>query len=86
MSTIDQVKAARKLLGWSQARLASEAGVDQTTVMTFETGKKRPSALTISLIKRAVEGAGVEFTNGEQPGARLASHLEHRERSAKDYI
>jgi transcriptional regulator with XRE-family HTH domain len=70
MITGEQIKAARKLLGWSQMTLALEAGLEQSTVANFETGKTRPSVLSVSSIKRALEGAGVEFTHGE-PGVRL---------------
>jgi transcriptional regulator with XRE-family HTH domain len=72
MITGEQVRAARKLLGWSQMTLALEASVDQSTVLKFETGKSRPSVLSVSTIKRTLEGAGVEFTEFE-PGVRLRS-------------
>jgi transcriptional regulator with XRE-family HTH domain len=65
MITGEQVKAARKLLGWSQLTLALEARVDQSTVTKFEAGKSRPSVLSVSTIKRTLEGAGVEFPEGE---------------------
>ena len=65
MITGEQVKAARKLLGWSQMTLALEASFDQSTVAKFETGKSRPSVLRVSTIKRTLEGAGVEFPEFE---------------------
>jgi transcriptional regulator with XRE-family HTH domain len=71
MITGEQIKAARKLLGWSQMTLALEAGLEQSTVANFETGKTRPSVLSVSSIRRALEGAGVGFTNGDGPGVRL---------------
>ena len=43
MITSDQVKAARKLIGWSQMTLALEASVLQSSVMNFETGKLNTS-------------------------------------------
>jgi transcriptional regulator with XRE-family HTH domain len=70
MITGDQVKAARKLLGWSQLALALEASVTQGTIANFETGKSRLSVLSVSTIKRALEAAGVEFPEGE-PGVKL---------------
>jgi transcriptional regulator with XRE-family HTH domain len=66
----EQIKAARKLLGWSQMTLALEANIEQSIVANFETGKSRPSVLSVSTIKRTLEGAGVEFTEF-QPGVRL---------------
>jgi transcriptional regulator with XRE-family HTH domain len=72
MITGEQVKAARKLLGWSQLALALEAGVTQGTIANFETGKKHLSVLSISTVQAALEAAGVEFTNGGgEPGMKL---------------
>jgi ribosome-binding protein aMBF1 (putative translation factor) len=56
-----QVRAARKLLGWSQMTLALEAGVDQSTVAKFERGESRPTVLSAAAIKRTLEAAGVEL-------------------------
>jgi ribosome-binding protein aMBF1 (putative translation factor) len=39
MITGEQVKAARKLLGWSQARLSSKSGFGDSTIAKFERGK-----------------------------------------------
>jgi transcriptional regulator with XRE-family HTH domain len=71
MITGERVKAARKLLGWSQLALALEAGVTQGTVANFETGKKHPSVLSVSTVQAALESAGVEFTYGAEPGVKL---------------
>jgi transcriptional regulator with XRE-family HTH domain len=65
MITGEQIRAARKLLGWSQLALALEASLDQSTVAKFERGESRPSVLSVSAIKRTLEGAGVEFPEGE---------------------
>jgi transcriptional regulator with XRE-family HTH domain len=70
MITSEQIKAARKLLGCSQVRLAGKSGLSETTIKKFETGESRPSVLSVSTIKRTLEGAGVEFAEGE-PGVRL---------------
>jgi transcriptional regulator with XRE-family HTH domain len=72
MITGEQIKAARKLLGWSQMTLALEARVVTSTVTKFERGEKRPSVLSVSTIKRSLEGAGLEFLEYE-PGVRLRS-------------
>jgi transcriptional regulator with XRE-family HTH domain len=71
MITGEQVKAARKLLKWSQEGLWLEAGVGPTTLKNFETGQSRPSVLSVTTIQRALEAAGVEFTNGGKSGVRL---------------
>jgi transcriptional regulator with XRE-family HTH domain len=71
MITGEQVKAARKLLSWSQMALALEAGITQGTVSNFETGKNRLSVPTVTTIRRTLQTAGVEFTNGKRPGVKL---------------
>jgi transcriptional regulator with XRE-family HTH domain len=65
MITAEQLKAARKLLGWSQLALSLEASVAQKTVVGFETGKMRLSAASLSKILETLEGAGVGFGGGE---------------------
>jgi hypothetical protein len=42
----------------------AKASVDQSTVWKFETGKSQASGLSASTIKRTLEAAGVEFTDG----------------------
>jgi DNA-binding XRE family transcriptional regulator len=69
----EQIKAARTLLKWSQSDLAGHVGLSPTTVGAFETGRLHPSVLNVSAIQRALEEAGVEFTNGGQPSVRMKS-------------
>jgi transcriptional regulator with XRE-family HTH domain len=71
--TREQCRAARGLLGWSQADLAQAALVGVVTVRQFETGAHDPRRLTLHAIRSALEGAGVEFIdeNGGGPGVRL---------------
>ena len=71
--SIKQVKAARALLGWSQDDLAAEAGVSIPTVKRLEAvdGLLGGRADTANKLLSALESAGVEFTNGDQPGVRL---------------
>ena len=69
--TSAQVRAARGLLNWSVRRLAESAGVHRNTVSNIETGRFRGEEPTLDAIRVALEQAGVEFTNGDQPGVRL---------------
>jgi transcriptional regulator with XRE-family HTH domain len=70
--TAAQIRAARGLLGWSQTVLARDAGIALQTVIRFETGRgSRVSADTAAKIAAALEAAGVEFTNGGEPGVKL---------------
>jgi hypothetical protein len=45
--------------------------VSVTTVRNFETEKSAPQRSTLDVMRRALEAAGVEFTNGDRPGVRL---------------
>lgn len=62
-----QIRAARALLGWSQQRLADEAGVSPITVKRLEASDDTFQARfeTVMKIKTAVEAAGVVFRAGE---------------------
>ena len=66
MITGEQIKAARKLLGWSQVRLSSKSGFGGSTIAKFERGEMPLSVLSVSTIKRTLEGAGVEFPEFER--------------------
>jgi transcriptional regulator with XRE-family HTH domain len=66
-----QCRAARALIGWSQDQLANASRVAKATIANFETGDRAPYERTLADIRRALESAGVEFTNGGQPGVRL---------------
>jgi hypothetical protein len=72
MFTPAQSRAARGILDWTQDRLAAQAAVSLSTVKDFESGRRTPIANNLAAIQRALEGGGVEFTNGNQPGVRLS--------------
>jgi transcriptional regulator with XRE-family HTH domain len=74
MLTIEQLRAARGLLGWSQSKLAARAGLSLPTVKRVETDLgPRVSEEARNKLQRALESAGVEFIdeNGGGPGVRL---------------
>ena len=66
-----QCRAARGLIHMSQAALARAAVVDRSTVLDFESGARTLQQASRVAIKRALEAAGVEFTDGRRPGVRL---------------
>jgi transcriptional regulator with XRE-family HTH domain len=69
---IEQLRAARALLGWSQSDLAARAGLSRPTVKRAETENDLPvSDEAKAKMQAALEAAGVEFTNGDAPGVRL---------------
>lgn len=64
-----QIKAARAYLDWSQEDLAQITGLSANTIRNLETGYISPRGKTISVIRQAVEKAGLEFI--EPAGVRL---------------
>jgi transcriptional regulator with XRE-family HTH domain len=74
--TAAQSRAARGLLGWSQQDLAERAAVGVATVYQLESAKSAPRRATLTVIRQALEAAGVIFieSNGEGPGVRLRKH------------
>jgi transcriptional regulator with XRE-family HTH domain len=73
MLTAAQCRAARGLLDWSQLDLAKHAGVGIVTVRQLEASIHEPRRATLDVVRRALEGAGVEFIdeNGGGAGVRL---------------
>ncbi|MCF4130268.1 helix-turn-helix domain-containing protein [Methylobacterium sp. SyP6R] len=69
--TAAQVRAARGLIAWSQTKLALAAGVGKSTVADFERGVREPIKNNLLAMERALEEAGVSFTNGDEPGVKL---------------
>lgn len=68
-----QIRAARALLGITQAELAAGAGISTTALNNIERGAADPKASTLTAIQKALEEAGVVFVpeNGHGPGVRL---------------
>jgi transcriptional regulator with XRE-family HTH domain len=76
-----QCRMARAALGLGIRELALAAKVSIDTITRFERGDQLKER-TIEAIQRALESAGVEFTNGEQPGVRLTKVAATRLREA----
>jgi hypothetical protein len=53
--------------------LGKKAGVHWNTVSAIELGKSGGRPETLAAIKKALEKAGVQFTNGKRPGVRLGA-------------
>jgi transcriptional regulator with XRE-family HTH domain len=68
MPTIEQIRAARALLDWSQSDLADHAGLSQTGIARIENGTNQPNTSTLEKIRAAFLSAGIEFlgTRGVQ--------------------
>jgi transcriptional regulator with XRE-family HTH domain len=75
-----QVRAARALIGWSQAKLAETAGVLVSAINDFETGSPGHFAEeALDKMRATLEAAGVVFLpkdDGGGIGVRLREALE----------
>ena len=68
-----QARAARGLLGITQAELAGSAGLGLSTIVDFERERRQVSPAAVDAIAVAFENAGLEFIseNGGGPGVRF---------------
>jgi predicted transcriptional regulator len=68
-----QIAAARTLLGIGQAELAARASISVPTLKRMEASVGPAAGLVnnVDAVRRALESAGVEFLNHEQPGVRM---------------
>jgi predicted transcriptional regulator len=73
--TSELIRAARALLRWEQRQLADASAVSLPTVKRLEAkpGSLAAHASTVAALVKALEAAGIEFTNGERPGVRLSA-------------
>ena len=81
MPTLEQIRAARALLGWSQHDLAEKAGLSQTGIARIENGTNQPNSKTIAKIEASFDAADVEFidTTGVRKRSRDIRTLEGSE-------
>jgi transcriptional regulator with XRE-family HTH domain len=73
--TSAQIRAARAILRWSASDLARQSSLGVNTIRRAEIAEENISLTAANelAIRRALEAAGVEFTNGDQPGVRVRS-------------
>lgn len=67
--TPDQLKAARALLGWSQADLAKKSGYSLPAINNIERGLYKAHSRTLDDIVQTFETNGIQFIDG--PGVRV---------------
>ncbi len=61
MLTIEQCRAARGLLGWTQQDLADASGLSKTAINNFEKGHSDIKADSLRAIREAFESSEIEF-------------------------
>jgi transcriptional regulator with XRE-family HTH domain len=68
-----QIRQARKLVGWSVKELGRRAKLAASTVHRAECVDGEPPITQAhgTAIRHALGRAGVEFTNGDEPGVKL---------------
>jgi len=77
MISVEQIRGARGLLGWSQTDLAEAAGRSLPTIKRLENEDAKATRVSDEVriaVQAALEKAGVEFIpeNGGGAGVRLA--------------
>jgi transcriptional regulator with XRE-family HTH domain len=72
-----QIRQARKLVGWSVADLGRRAKLAASTVQRAECVDGEPpiTEAHAAAIRYALGRAGVEFTNGDEPGVKLKAKV-----------
>ncbi len=64
--TLEQIRAARAMLGLKQQELAKKAGISTGTLNNIERGVQTdPKLSTLKAIQNALEAEGIEFTETE---------------------
>lgn len=64
-----QILAARAMLEMTRAELAAKVGLSSTGLSNIENGLADPKVSTMEAIRKALEGAGVEFIPEDTKGA-----------------
>ncbi|ESZ06482.1 helix-turn-helix transcriptional regulator [Mesorhizobium sp. M1060] len=74
LTTGNQLKAARALIGIEQKEVADLVEVNVNTIRSMEAAGAGPIAgrsQNVQAVQRALEGLGVEFLNHGRPGVQL---------------
>jgi ribosome-binding protein aMBF1 (putative translation factor) len=76
--SVEQIKAARAILGISAAELSKISSVGGTTIRRYEMGQGIPNAnlQNIIKIKNALESQGIEFTGNPLKNPGVILHLD----------
>ncbi|MFD1300830.1 helix-turn-helix domain-containing protein [Methylobacterium marchantiae] len=66
-----QSRAARGMLGWSEADLAAKVGLAEQDVRAFESGAGDPPSGQIEALRSSLMAAGIVFREGNENGVGL---------------
>jgi DNA-binding XRE family transcriptional regulator len=69
--TSAQIRMARAALNWTVRDLAKATGLHRNTINNIEVGRYAGDPESLKTIEKVLTRAGVEFTDGDQPGVRL---------------
>jgi transcriptional regulator with XRE-family HTH domain len=69
--TSAQIRMARAALNWTVRDLAKATRLHRNTINNIEVGRYAGDPESLRIIEKILTRAGVEFTNGDQPGVRL---------------
>ena len=72
-----QVRAARGLLGWTQAYLAEGVNISRAAIVDLESAKRIPHESTLFVLMNELSAAGINFTD---------KGVEFRKWPAKPYV
>jgi transcriptional regulator with XRE-family HTH domain len=72
--SIEQIKAARALLKWTQKDLAAHAGLNDDQVHSYESGRTR-SLEVLEAITATFTARGIEFPNGGVIPRQVSSYV-----------
>jgi len=61
-----QCKAARFILGWPVKDLSDRSGVSETTIKSFETGRRKTSRANRMSLTRSFQDAGITFEASDE--------------------
>lgn len=57
-----QIRAARAVLGWSQARLSKAAQISKSTLVDLESNRRQPHQMTLRTVLDYLADAGIDLT------------------------
>ena len=77
--TVEQVRAARAFLGWTQVDLSEAAGLSFDKIRNFETSRVPLSTESVAAVRKAFKKAGIEFLKkGKRLGVTIPVHQRRR--------